>query len=182
MKQSFLDQWKQRLWEFERESFFVLKDIPHQLTEETIVAYLKEHKRLHQLGSNPIVWIVVLWLPVLGLTGGLVYLWWLLTILIGPFLFTYAYVFVLLFIMSIFAVIYVLNEDAISVARHGLFCIGWVIACFFHLPFLPLLKIRQIQLQYSMRYWKSTSIVWRSEMPTLRERHVCKRSRQRYLH
>jgi hypothetical protein len=166
MKQSFQDQWKQRLWEFERESIFAMKDIPETLSEENIIAYIKEHRRLHQLGSNPIVWLILLWLPLLSLTTGLVYLWWLLVSLITPFVYTYAIVFGLLFINTIFAITYVLDKGSFYVAQQGLFSIGWVIGCFFHLPFLPLLKVRQLQLHYSIRYRKSFCVVFWREPPT----------------
>ena len=65
--QSFQEQWKQRLWEFERESFFALKDIPKDLTEESIIAYIKEHKLLmEEYRFDPTPIDVALWAALEG--------------------------------------------------------------------------------------------------------------------
>jgi hypothetical protein len=169
LTQTFKEQWKQRLWEFERTSMLSLGDIPESLNEETVVSYIKKHKYRQKIGSSLILWMSTIWFPLGALTGFLIYLVGRLLGLVLVMFSSHVLLFVLLFTISTFAIAYVLDERAIAVAKQEIFLLGWTIGLILHIPFFPLIHIRNLQVQYAQRYWKTFfCIFWRPIPATFR--------------
>jgi len=193
MTDQFTDTWQKQLLRFERSSIFALEPLPADISEESVIDFIARNKQRQRLGSHPLLWIGLIWLPILSITG-----------LACFFFVQYAKEILpsILSVISIEAAIFLFHlliptpfnlidltlgnlwshNGGFTITADNHFSVpnkwylrllkdlqtfftvlGFVLLCPIILPFLPLLKIRQLQKQYSAEYWNSFRCVfWRS--------------------
>ena len=162
VEQEFIARWKQLVWEYERKSIFALKhEAPQQWTQEEITSYLQKNKAHHRIYASWWMWLFVIWLPVLAITI-------LGCALLGDALFQLAHNFgdILIFLyfgpVAIFVVGLVSIEYGVILSIASVYWTSWIFFWIVIIPFLPLLKLRQLQLRYAQS-WKQSFLIagWR---------------------
>jgi len=172
MTRVFTSQWQKRLRTFTYTSILPLENIPTDLNEDTIVEYISENKRAQQIGSHPLLWLILIWIQLLGFTlAGLFCLYQVVTFLvvaIHPLLqsgwnivvdWELAPFFPLLGSMLTLVVFAIFNKSKLHLWLIY-FLGGFTLLSI--LPIVPLLKFRQLQKQLADNYWISLKwVTWR---------------------
>ena len=69
MEQQFTTQWQRELLTFERSSLFPLTPLPDEFTETIVTEYIRINKKRQTIGSHPLMWILLIWLPLSSISA-----------------------------------------------------------------------------------------------------------------